>query len=176
MLGIKSYEPTFFKDKDKFIQEHRDKLRSLNGLNIDEVWTVHELSDGEFWADCPVIIVVGGKQLEFCSFNDSEIAVTWNDIDLKVKLDWYGNQKLNLEWRKNAIKNITPFIGKQIEKIEVIEMTQEVFDLKGKLLHSNLLLNGLGFGFSNSYISIYNAFDETGLSNLRNGNLIYTKV
>lgn len=176
MLGIKDYEPIFYTDINEFINFHGDSLRQLIGSTIEGIWTVHEISDGEFWADCPVILVVGGRQLEFCSFNDREIAVTWNEIDLKEKLDWYGNDELNLEWRKNAFGNFSLFIGKQMEEIEVIEMTQEAIDSKGNVLHSNLLLNGLGFGIGSSYFSIYNAFDETGISYLRDDNLIYTKL
>ncbi|WP_227936432.1 hypothetical protein [Alkalihalobacillus deserti] len=54
VLGIKNYKPTFYKDKNKFIQDHKEHLRALIGLNIDEVWMVHEVSDGKLWADCPV--------------------------------------------------------------------------------------------------------------------------
>ncbi|TFB12911.1 hypothetical protein E3U55_16910 [Filobacillus milosensis] len=176
MLGIKNYNPTFYKDINMFIQDQKAHLRALIGLNIDEVWTVHEASDGELWADCPVIISVEGKHLEFCSFNDNEIAVTWNEIDLKKKLDWYGNQELNLEWRKNELKNITPIIGKPIEVVEVIEMKQQKFGSNDNLLCSNLLLNGLGFDMGNNYFSIFNAFDETGFSYSRYNKGIYTKV
>ncbi|MED4019188.1 hypothetical protein [Sutcliffiella cohnii] len=176
MLGIKDYEPIFYTDINEFINFHGDSLRKLIGSTIEGIWTVHEISDGEFWADCPVILVVGGRQLEFCSFNDREIAVTWNEIDLKEKLDWYGNDEFNLEWRKNAFGNFSLYIGKQMEEIEVIEMTQEAIDSKGNVLHSNLLLNGLGFGIGSSYFSIYNAFDETCISYLRDDNLIYTKL
>jgi hypothetical protein len=176
MLGIKDYEPIFYTDINEFINTHGKGLRDLIGSTIAEIWTVQEISDGDFWADCPVILLIGGKQLEFCSFNDREIAVTWNEIDLKEKLDWYGNQELNLEWRKNAIDNFSFFIGKQIEEIEVIQMTQEAIGSNGKILHSSLLLNGLGFGFGASYFSIFNDVDETGFSFLRDNNFIYTKL
>ncbi|KGR80094.1 hypothetical protein [Ureibacillus sinduriensis] len=176
MLGIKNYNPKFYTDKNEFMKKHSDTLKSLIDSNLREVWTVHETSDGEFWADCPVILVIGEKQLEFCSFKDNEIGVTWGEIDLKVKLDWYGNQELNLEWRKNAIENISSFIGSRIEEIEVIEMAQETFDSKDNLLQSNLLLNGLGFYMRESYFSIFNALDETRFSFLRENNLMYTKV
>jgi hypothetical protein len=160
----------------KFIEGHGDKLRSLIGLNIDKVWTVHKAQNGEFWADCPIIIGVEGKQLEFCSFKDNKIAVTWDEIDLGEKLDWYGNQELNLEWRRNAIENIAHIIGKAIRKIEVIEMPQDAFDSKDNKLCSNHLLNGLGFDTGKGYLSIYNSFDETGLSFSRNENLLYSQV
>ena len=54
--------------------------------------------------------------------------------------------------------------------------TQEAIDSKGNVLHSNRLLNGLGFGIGSTYFSIFNAFDETGFSYLRDDNLIYTKL
>ena len=111
MLGIKNYTPTFYDDKGEFIKNHKAMLKSLIGLSFREVWTVHEVSDGEFWADCPVILVIGDHQLEFSSFNDREIAITWNEIDLKEKLDWYNNPEVKLEWRKNEIKNISLLIG-----------------------------------------------------------------
>ncbi|AXI00933.1 hypothetical protein DV702_15180 [Sporosarcina sp. PTS2304] len=176
MLGIKDYNPKFYTDKNEFIKEHGATLKSLIGSNLREVWTVHEASDGEFWADCPVILLIGEKQLEFCSFKDDEIAVTWDEIDLKETVDWYGDQELNLEWRKNAIENTALFIGRQIEKIEVIEMTQEAIDAKDNLIHSNVWLSGLGFSVRECYVSIFNTFDETGFSFSKKENLIYTKV
>ncbi|QCR31967.1 hypothetical protein [Lysinibacillus sp. SGAir0095] len=83
---------------------------------------------------------------------------------------------MNLEWRKNAIDNIFSFIGRRVEGIEVIEMTQKEFDTKDILLESNMLLNGLGFSIGESYLSIFNALDETGFSFLREDNLMYTKI
>lgn len=173
VFGIKNYTPTFYEDKNKFIEEHRNKLRSLIGLNIDEVWTVHDASDGLFWGDSPVIIGVKGKQLEFCSFKDNEIAVTWDEIDLEEKLDWYGNRDLNLEWRKNAIENINDIIGQAIKKIEVIEM---MFDSKENHPFSTLLLHGLGFVIEKGYLSIFNAFNEIGFSYSRDERHLYTKI
>jgi hypothetical protein len=119
---------------------------------------------------------VEGRQLEFCSFKDNEIAVTWDEIDLGEKLEWYGNEELNLEWRKNAVENITHIIGKAIRKIEVIKMAQDAFGSEGDKLCSNLLLNGLGFDTGGGYLSIFNAFDETGFSYSRDENLLYTKI
>lgn len=172
MFGIKNYTPMFFEDKNKFTKKHRNKLRSLIGLNIDEVWTVHDASNGLFWAESPVIIGVEGNQLEFCSFKDNEIAVTWDEIDLEEKLDWYGIQDLNLEWRKNAIENINDIIAQAIREIEIIEV---MFDSKENNSFSTFL-QGLGFAIEKGYLSIFNAFDETGFSYSKDGRYLYTML
>ena len=175
MLGIKDYEPIFYTDINDFIKNQSKALRLLVGSTIEEIWTVHEGTDGEFWGDCPVILVIGGKQLEFCSIRD-EISITWDEIDGKGKIDWYGIQELNLKWRKNAIRSNRSFIGKQIEGVEIIQMKQEAYDLSGILLHSVLWLNGIGFNTGDRYLSIINALDETGFSDVRDKNHMYTKI
>ena len=175
MLGIKDYEPIFYTDINDFIKNQSKALRLLVRSTIEEIWTAHEGTNGEYWGDCPVILVIGGKQLEFCSIRD-EISITWDEIDVKGKLDWYGSQELNLEWRKNAIRSNRSFIGKQIEGIEIIQMKHEAYDLSGILLHSVLWLNGIGFNTEDKYLSIINALDETGFSDVRDKNHMYTKI
>ena len=88
----------------------------------------------------------------------------------------YGIQELNLKWRKNAIRSNRSFIGKQIEGVEIIQMKQGAYDLSGILLHSVLWLNGIGFNTGDSYLSIINALDETGFSDVRDKNHMYTKI
>lgn len=48
MLGITDYNPKFYTDKNEFIKEHNDGLKSLIGSNLCEVWTAHEVDSGEF--------------------------------------------------------------------------------------------------------------------------------
>lgn len=167
MLGIRNYNPIFYTDKDNLIKNHFKELRSLVGEKIDAVWTVHETPSGKFWADCPVVLVVNGKQLEFCSLKDNEISITWNEINLRNKLDWYGSEEIHLEWQKNAFKSIAPYINEQINGVEVIEMKLESYDL---------VLHGIGLEFNNNYLSMFNAFDVTGFTYEKLENLSYTKV
>ncbi|GAE29325.1 hypothetical protein [Halalkalibacter hemicellulosilyticus] len=169
MLSIKNYTPTFYEDTNKFIEEYKDKLGSLIGRKIDEIWTVHNALDGLFWADCPVIISIEGERLEFCSFRDSELAVTWNEIALEEKLDWYGSSELNLEWRKNAIEKIHHIIGQPIKKMEVIEMRVDSNEKSPWLL-------GLGFVVEKGFLAIFNAHDETGFSHSRNEQHLYKEI
>lgn len=176
MLGINNYNPTFYTDMNDLINNHGDKLRSLIGSTLEEIWTVHEVSEGEFWADCPVVFVIARNQFEFCSFKDSELSITWNKIDLKQKIDWYGSKGLNLEWRKNVVRDLVPYINKKIESVEIIELNEEINVAPSRFLHSPLLLNGIGFSFDDGYISVFNAFDETDISPQRLEKHKYTKV
>ena len=162
MLGIKGYEPTFFSDKNEFMREHGEGLRRLKGSQLEAIITVHHVKDGEFWSDCPVILVIGGKQVEFCSFKDC-VSVTWDEIDVNEGLDWYGSQNLQLEWQKNMVEIVTSLIGEKIEKVEIIEASLGI-------------LNGIGFQIGASYFSIFNALDETGLSCVKDKGCTYTKL
>ena len=55
-------------------------------------------------------------------------------------------------------------------------MKHEAYDLSGILLHSSSTqLNGIGLNTKDKYLSIINAFDETGFSDVRDKNHMYTK-
>ncbi|MBS4209498.1 hypothetical protein [Bacillus sp. FJAT-50079] len=175
ILGIHNYEPIFYTDINDFIKDHGEVLKGVIGSTIEEIWTVHKRMDGEFWADCPIILIIGGKRLVFCSIRD-EISITWGQIDVMRELDWYGSQESNLEWRKNALSRYHSFIGKTKEDIEVIQRKQEAYDLSGVLLDLELSLNGIGLNTGDSYLSIFNAFDETGFTDIKEKNRIYIKI
>ena len=162
MFGIKEYEPIFFSDTYEFMKEHGEGLRRLKGSQLEAIITVHHAKDGEFWSDCPVILVIGGKQLEFCSFKDC-VSVTWDEIDVNEGLDWYGSQNLQLGWQENMVENVTSMIGKKIEKVEIIEASPGI-------------LHGIGFQIGASYFCIFNALDETGFSCVKNDGHTYPKL
>ncbi|MEH7380970.1 hypothetical protein V7138_10855 [Bacillus sp. JJ1533] len=162
MLGIKNYEPNFFSDTTELIKQHAQHLRILIGTKLEGIWTVHEATDGEIWADCPVILGIGGKQVELCSFKDG-FSITWNKIDIKKKLNWYGSEELHLVWEKNRVEDLSINLGKQIKEIEIIETSPGS-------------LHGIGFQMGSSYFSVFNGFDETQFSYERDKDLLYTKL
>lgn len=161
MFGMKDYVPNFFCDKNAFLLEHGKRLRQLRGSKFESLVTVHD-EGGELWADCPVILIAGGIQVEFCSFKE-DISLTWNEIDTTEKLDWYGISDLFLEWKTNMFDDESPIIGKSIKEIEIIEGNP------GQLL-------GIGFSFGENYFSLFNALDETAFSFVRDDSLLYTKI
>ncbi|MFD1778498.1 hypothetical protein ACFSFW_07440 [Fredinandcohnia salidurans] len=162
MFGIKNYEPIFYSNYNEFIKEHGEGLRRLKGSPLEAIITVHNANDGEFWSDCPVILVIGGIQLEFCTFKDC-VSVTWDEIDMNERLDWYGSQNLQLEWQKNIVENVTSMIGKKIEEVEIIEASPGI-------------LHGIGFQIGANYVSIFNALDETGFAYVKDEGFAYTKL
>ncbi|TYS48523.1 hypothetical protein [Bacillus infantis] len=166
MLGIKNYKPVFYGDSLEFINNHGNRLRSMVNKNLCEMWTVHEVSSGEFWSDCPVVLLIGGQQLEFCSFKD-QIAVSWNAIDLNESIIWYGSRDLRLEWRKNAIKGTSAFTGSPVEGADLIEAAQEGHPIT---------LRGLGLKTAKGYIALFNEFDETVLTFEKNEECLYTEI
>ena len=162
MFGFTDYEPIFFSDKDEFLKKHEEQLRRLIGSKLEAILTIYDVIDDEFWGDCPVILVIGGKQVEFCSFKEG-VSVTWDEIDVNEELDWYGSQNLQLEWQKNRNVDAASMIGKKIEKVEMIEASPGIFI-------------GLGFQIGASYFSIFNAFDETDVSFMKDAKHIYTTL
>lgn len=166
MLGIKNYKPVFYEDSLGFIKNHGNRLRSMVNKNLCEMWTVHEVSSGELWGDCPVVLLIGGQQLEFCSFKD-QIAVSWNAIDLNESIIWYGSRDIKLEWRKNAINGTSAFAGSPVEGADLIETAQGGHPIT---------LKGLGLKTAKGYIALFNEFDETVLTFEKNEECLYTEI
>lgn len=167
MLGMPKYNPTFFKSTQELINNCSKDLTTLIGKIIAEVWIVWDENNNEWFNDCPVVLNIEGQQIELCAFKFDEFAVTFNEIDLSNKLDWYGVKDFDLEWRKACLQQFKGILNKKITDIGIIERNHRykvIHDETNPKNEGNFIsdweLNGIGFYIESEYIAVENGLDE----------------
>jgi hypothetical protein len=153
LLGIKNYYPKFYTDISYIINDHKTKLQSLKGKQIEEIWVAWEQNEDEWFKDLPVIIKFEDCQLELCAYKTDEYAISFDQIDLSEEIDYYGTDFI-LRWEKNKFNELNKCIKKRIVKVEIIEW--------------RALLIGMGFHLEEGYFSVYNGLDENQICINRN--------
>lgn len=171
MLGIESYNPHFYSNTSDIIVELGQELKKLIGKKILEVWTVYDINDNEWFADCPVVLNIEGIQLELCTTKLDELSITFNTIDMSEELNWYDIDDFKLEWRKECTPDLLLIKNKKVKNIELIEYnfrTEAIFSKDNPKSVGEQstcwILNGLGFELEDGYFSVYNGLDENAIS------------
>lgn len=174
MFGVETYNPKFFMDVYQICEKYEQHFKELIGKYISETWIVWDKNHNEWFRDCPIIFNINGIQLELCAYKLDQFAITFNEINLSEKLDWYGMDEFDLEWRRDAFAELLQIKNKLIKNIEIIEynFSTEVIYSKNEpesigYKASCWVLNGIGFELESSYFSIYNGLDENAITLFR---------
>lgn len=181
MLGIQNYKPLYLSDPDIFCKKFHIQLNELIGKSIDRFWIMWDDKLNEWNPDGPVIVEIGGNNLEFSAYNLDEFSLTVNAINLDDELDWYemGNE-LPLSWKENGKTELIQLLNRPIKEVNILaynftsEESNCQVDYKevDELYRNGFVLHGLEFilckendSDKENYFSIYNALDENGLKN-----------
>ncbi len=111
MFGIDSYNPTFYSNINDVISNVGNELKTLVGQNIQEVWIVWDNISHEWFQDCPVILKIGDKYMEFCATKLDELSITFNTINLSERLNWYNIDSFDLEWKDSPLLDLQRIKG-----------------------------------------------------------------
>lgn len=177
MLGIRDYEPNFFREADTFNKVLGDTLLKLIGKPVDDYWLMWETKENEWYNDGPVILKIDNRQFEFTAHQLDEFSLTVNQIDLNQKLDWYGaGDEIPLIWKSKCHSAIDQIIGLSIKEISILTFKLITTIIEDKLNRKNVgmqhesdyMLHGIQFDFDDHgqtrYLQIFNGLDQNGLS------------
>jgi hypothetical protein len=81
-MGISGFEPTFLIGLDVVREEHGSCLAGLGGRCLTGYALVRFADDGEWFADCPVVLDFDGMRVEICHWKLDELSISWNTIDV----------------------------------------------------------------------------------------------
>lgn len=152
MFGIKDYRPEIYTDSFSIMKDYKERLESLKGKSIKEIWAAEEQTSGEWFPDCPVIICFDECQIELCAYKQDEFLLSFDTISVSQPIDWYGTDFV-LAWEKNKLFGLDFAVNQQIQAIEVIEICE-----RGNSRFCYLY--GFGFQISNGSFAVCNGFDE----------------
>jgi hypothetical protein len=180
MLGIPDYEPNFFDRTDTFINVFGNELAKTIGLTLEDYWLMWQTEDDEWYNDGPVILKIANRHFEFTAYNLDDFSLTFNQIDLNKKLDWYGTgDEIPLVWKSKSNADINKLIGRKIMDINIIayNFISTVVDDKvnpeniGRIDETGFMLHGIEFEFEksgwfdkNNFLQIFNALDANGIT------------
>jgi hypothetical protein len=155
MLGIEGWEPVWHYDAEALAAVHRHRFAQIIGRKLGAGWLMWDMAERGWFADGPVVLNFGSTQVEITHRKFDECAITWNQIDRDLPIDWYEH----FDWRPDPHAALRNARGKRLRAVSVIELVT-VAEWRPRILHA------IEFLFDGARLAIYNAMDENGLTDV----------
>lgn len=156
MLGIEGYEPVWHHNARALAAAHRARFGRLIGRPLAGGWVLWDIDRRSWFADGPVVLGFGDSNVEVTHRKFDECAITWDQVDLSMPVDWYGSG-LRLDWRAGAHPALSAVTGRRLREVNVVE----------RIMPSTWrprVLDAIELLFDGGRLSVYNAMDENGLT------------
>lgn len=157
MLGIDNYTPIFYTDSAQLVANEKEKLTSLIGQRIKEIWVAWEQEEDYWFNNLPVLFKLENCQLELCAYKSEEYAITFNQINVNNSVDFFGAVK----WEKDKLTQLklTPYMNQKINSIEIMEPIVEPISAV-ECEYDTFGVGGIGFSLEKGFLAVCNGFDE----------------
>lgn len=155
MLGISGFSPTFLVGLEAVRDTHGPRLATLPGRRLTSFAIFRFAEDGEWFADCPVILDFDGVRVEICHWKLDELSIGWNTIDTSAPItdwEWY---ELTPVWSGDD-ERLEAFAGQELREVALLEWRPSRYDLAYGTV-------AVEFVFDTSGFLIANALDENGI-------------
>jgi hypothetical protein len=158
VLAIEGYEPQWHHSARALAAVHRGRFARLIGRRLVGAWVMWDVDRHTWHAGGPVILGFGDSNVEITHRKFDECAITWDQVDMSIPLDWYGaGSGLRLDWRAGAHPALEAVTGQRLREVNAIERVMPS-SWRPRLLDAVELL------FDEGRLAVYNAMDENGLS------------
>ncbi|MGW4999692.1 hypothetical protein ACWEP8_18670 [Streptomyces hydrogenans] len=150
--GIAGFEPTFLSGLDAVRQVHGPRLAALAGRRLTDFAVVRFAEDGEWFADCPVVLDFEGARVEVCHQKLDELSIGWATIDTTAPVtgwEWYERTP---RWSRED-ERLAPFVGEELREVALLERRPDGPDLAAGRV-------ALEFAFARDRLRIANGLDE----------------
>jgi hypothetical protein len=103
------------------LAQHRDRLRSLVGQPVESSRVVWYARWDSLHPASPVVLRVGGRNLELWSIGSTEFGFTWDELDLKqAPFYWVGQPDTESTWVEDAVPALWRARGQVIKGVRLI--------------------------------------------------------
>lgn len=151
-MGISGFEPSFLIGVDAIRQAHGSRLATLAGRRLTEFALVRFAEDGDWFADCPVVLDFDGIQVEVCHWRFDELSIGWDTIDTAATIPGWESSELTPRW-SHSDESLEPFVGQALREVTLLEWRPAGHDLAAGTV-------ALEFVFAGDYLRIVNGLDE----------------
>ncbi|MGW7674262.1 hypothetical protein ACWGJX_45595 [Streptomyces sp. NPDC054775] len=118
--GISSFEPSFLIGVDAIRQAHGSRLARLAGRRLTGFALVRFAEDGDWFADCPVVLDFDGLQEAICHGKLDELSIGWDTIDTKATITGWEWFELTPQW-SHGDERLEPLVGQELCEVTLLE-------------------------------------------------------
>ncbi|MGW7313926.1 hypothetical protein [Streptomyces sp. NPDC054854] len=151
-MGISGFEPTFLVGFEAIRQAHGSHLATLAGRQLTGFAVVRFAEDGDWFADCPVVLDFDGIQVEVCHWKFDELSIGWDTIDTTADIAGWEWSALTPQWFHRD-ERLEPFVGQELREVALLEWRPAGHDLATGTV-------AVEFAFAGDRLRIANGLDE----------------
>ncbi|MEU8362147.1 hypothetical protein AB0C27_39630 [Nonomuraea sp. NPDC048882] len=156
MMGICGFEPAFLVGLEAVREAHGPALAALAGRRLTGFALVRFAEDGDWFADCPVVLDFNGVQAEICHWKFDELSIGRNTIDTTAAISGWEYVQQTPTW-SGTDERLEPFVGQELREVALLEWrASSRHDLAGGTL-------AVEFVFGTGRFHIANALDENSI-------------
>ncbi|MFC7585605.1 hypothetical protein ACFQYP_19070 [Nonomuraea antimicrobica] len=155
MMGISGFEPTFLVGLEAIREEHGPGLAALGGRRLTGFALVRFTEDGDWYAECPVVLDFDGVQVEISHSKFDELSISWNTINTTTAISGWEWFELTPAW-SSADERLEPFVGQELREVALLEWRPSGRDVAAGTL-------AVEFVFNTGRFHIANALDENSI-------------
>ncbi|MCX5214580.1 hypothetical protein OG689_35900 [Kitasatospora sp. NBC_00240] len=151
-MGISGFEPSFLVGIEAARQAHASRLATLVGRRLTGFALVRFVENGDWFADCPVLLDFDGLQVEVCHSKLDELSIGWNTIDTAATITGWESFELTPQW-SHSDEHLEPFVGQELREVALLEWRPAEHDLAAGTV-------AVEFAFIEGCLRIVNGLDE----------------
>ncbi|MFI9202898.1 hypothetical protein [Streptomyces sp. NPDC053048] len=151
-MGISGFKPSFLVGIEAIRQAHGSRLSALVGRRLTGFALVRFVEDGDWFADCPVLLDFDGIQVEVCHWKLDELSIGWGTIDTAAAITGWEWFELTPQW-SHSDERLAPFVGQDLCEVSLLEWRSTSPDLASGTV-------AVEFVFAGDCLRIVNGLDE----------------
>ncbi|MFF5482038.1 hypothetical protein ACFY5C_32600 [Streptomyces sp. NPDC012935] len=151
-MGISGFKPSFLVGIEAVRQAHGSRLARLAGRRLTGFVLVRFVEDGDWFADCPVVLDFDGVQVEVCHSKLDELSIGWDTIDTAASIAGWDGSELTPQW-SHGDEHLEPFVGQELCEVALLEWRPAERDLAAGTVAVEFVFNG-------GCLRIVNGLDE----------------
>lgn len=151
-MGISGFEPLFLVGIDAVGAAHGTRLARLVGRRLTGVAVVRFAEDGEWFAECPVVLDFAGIQVEVCHWKLDELSIGWDTIDTAAAISGWEWAEYTPVW-SHSDERLQTFTGRELREVALLEWRPSAPDLAAGTV-------AVEFVFDTGRFDIANGLDE----------------
>jgi hypothetical protein len=119
-MGISGFEPSFLVGIDAIRAAHGSRLAALAGRRLTGFAVARFVEDGDWFADCPVILEFEGVRAEICHWKLDELSIGWDTIEVSEPIAGWEWAEFTPEWSCGD-ERLEPFVGQELRDVVLLE-------------------------------------------------------
>ncbi|MBY8883035.1 hypothetical protein [Actinacidiphila acidipaludis] len=151
-MGITGFRPSFLAGIEAIRQARGARLARLAGRRLTGFAVVRLAEDGDWFADCPVVLDFDGVQVEVCHAKLDELSIGWDTIDTAAPIAGWDWCEFTPQW-SDRDGGLESFVGRALHEVSLLEWRPPTADLAAGTV-------AVEFAFDDDDLRIANGLDE----------------